>query len=351
MEQTGRLDIPDAKEKISSVVKKQRLNKGKEKKKSVDVNKLHWTEKSDLVLQSVKQVIECTQLRLVYIGVAIGARLGDSSYSETFLKKEEGEISSARLAFISYPSVLTKTQSTEEEVEAASGSDDEIVEIEPDVENVVEQQRKKTNADDVDNIIDQVISKTEQMEIDMEEPSITISDDIVVEDTERSTADDDMSGLKQPSKIIEMVKENESEKDKEIEPVYFSLAKSVATMTDSEDTEPLIKVLELNDKSKSDEESISIEDILKKIPMDMMLPSATATEITRIKVGLGIEISGVNEGDWYKASLTRIATSEKGKASLVSEDEIKGHLTQEMFSDGPGNRITKQIGVQKGGVE
>ncbi|KZV29169.1 dr1-associated corepressor [Dorcoceras hygrometricum] len=43
----------------------------------------------------VKQVIECTQLRLVYIGVAMsspGARLGDSSYSETFLKKEEGEM-------------------------------------------------------------------------------------------------------------------------------------------------------------------------------------------------------------------------------------------------------------------
>ncbi|KZV38693.1 PHD finger protein 10 [Dorcoceras hygrometricum] len=43
----------------------------------------------------VKQVIECTQLRLVYIGVAMsspGARLGDSYYSETFLKNEEGEM-------------------------------------------------------------------------------------------------------------------------------------------------------------------------------------------------------------------------------------------------------------------
>ncbi|KZV43720.1 hypothetical protein F511_44233 [Dorcoceras hygrometricum] len=82
-------------------------------------------------------------------------------------------------------------------------------------------------------------------------------------------------------------------------------------MTDSEDTEPLSKVLELTDKSKSDEESMSIEDILKQIPADMMLPSATATEITRIKFGFGIEIPGVNEGDWYKASLPRIATSEK----------------------------------------
>ncbi|KZV29321.1 pentatricopeptide repeat-containing protein mitochondrial-like [Dorcoceras hygrometricum] len=66
------------------------------------------------------------------------------------------------------------------------GSDDEIVETEPDVENVVEQQREKTTADDVDKIIDQVISETEKMETDMEAPSLTRSDDIIVEITERS---------------------------------------------------------------------------------------------------------------------------------------------------------------------
>ncbi|KZV26307.1 hypothetical protein F511_40950 [Dorcoceras hygrometricum] len=139
------------------------------------------------------------------------------------------------------------------------GYDDEIVEKEPDVENVVEQQREKITADDVDKIIDQVISETAQMETDMEEPSLTRSDDIVVENTERSTAplrsgeDDDMSRSKKPSKIIEPAA---TETDKEIEPVAtedLSLEKSVATMTDSEDTEPLSKVLELTKKSKSDE--------------------------------------------------------------------------------------------------
>ncbi|KZV42972.1 hypothetical protein F511_42484 [Dorcoceras hygrometricum] len=95
-----------------------------------------------------------------------------------------------------------------------------------------------------------------------------------------------MSGLKQPSKIIEMEKEKESEKDKEIEPVDLSLAKSVAMMTDSEETEPLSKVLELTDEYKSDEESMSNEDILKQIPEGMMLPSVTAAEITRINSDL-----------------------------------------------------------------
>ncbi|KZV41270.1 splicing factor 3B subunit 1-like [Dorcoceras hygrometricum] len=116
----------------------------------------------------------------------------------------------------------------------------------------------------------------------MEEPTLTRSDDIGVEDTEHSIAvndeddnldgaeneidrkmasfttpkqflkeplrsgkDDDMSGSKQPSKITEPAA---AEKDKEIEPVAtedLSLTKSVATMTDCEDTEPLSKVLEL----------------------------------------------------------------------------------------------------------
>ncbi|KZV37436.1 splicing factor 3B subunit 1-like [Dorcoceras hygrometricum] len=281
-----------------------------------------------------------------------------------------------------------KCKASKRKLQLPVGSDDEIVETEPDVENVVEKQREQTTADDVDKIIDQVISKKEQMETDMEEPSSTRSDDIVVEITERSTAvndeddnidgaeneiarkmasftapkqllkeslrsgeDDDMSGLKQPSKIIEMEKEKESEKNKEIEPVAtddLSLGKSVATMTDSEDTVPLSKVLELTDKSKSDEESMSIEDILKQIPADMMLPSMTAAEVTRIKFGLSIEISEVNEGDWYKAIVPRIAASAKGKAPLaivpriaasakgkaplVAKDEIKGHPAREMFS-------------------
>ncbi|KZV54000.1 DEAD-box ATP-dependent RNA helicase 7 [Dorcoceras hygrometricum] len=122
----------------------------------------------------------------------------------------------------------------------------------------------------------------------------------------RSGEDDDMSGSKQPSKIIDPAA---AEKDKEIDPVAtedLSLAKSVATMTDSEDTEPLSK--------------------------GIMLPSVTAANITRIIFGLGIEIPEVNEGDWYKASLPRIATSDKGKAILVAKDEIKGHPAREMFS-------------------
>ncbi|KZV19971.1 hypothetical protein F511_19956 [Dorcoceras hygrometricum] len=209
-----------------------------------------------------------------------------------------------------------------------AGSDDEIVEKEPAVESVVEKQRENMTADEVDKIIDIVITETTQMEIDMEEPSLARSDDIIVEITVRVDAqlanlwrflkeplrsgeDDDMSRFKQPIKIIEPTA---TEQDKEIEPVAtdgLSMAKNVVKMTDSEDTKPLSKVLELTEKSKSDEESMPIEDILEQIPEGMMLPS---------------------KGDRYKASLPQIDISDKGKAPLVEQGDIKGHPAREMFS-------------------
>ncbi|KZV17417.1 splicing factor 3B subunit 1-like [Dorcoceras hygrometricum] len=146
----------------------------------------------------------------------------------------------------------------------------------------------------------------------------------------RSGEDDDMSGSKQTSKITEPAA---AEKDKEIEPVAtedLSLAKSVATMTDSEDTEPLSKALELNEKpSTSDEELMSLEDLLKQIHDDMMMPSVTAAEPTKIKFGQGIEI---REVDLYKASLPQIAADyDKGKEPLVV-DTIQGNTAREIFS-------------------
>ncbi|KZV49970.1 splicing factor 3B subunit 1-like [Dorcoceras hygrometricum] len=284
--------------------------------------------------------------------------------------------------------------------------------------------RMTAGSDDVDKIIDTVITETSLMETDMEEPSLTISDDIESEVTEHSSSindeddnldgdeneiarkmasftaskqipqeplrsgedadmsgfkqpksevtehsssindeddnldgdeneiarkmasftaskqipqeplrsgeDADMSGFKQPSKIIESAEEEETD----IEPVdteELSLAKDVATMMESEDTGSVSKALELNVSPTSDEESMSLEYILKQILADVMLPSVTAAEITRIKFARSIEIREVHEGDWYKASLPQISTADKGKAPLV-EDTIKGHRAREMFS-------------------
>ncbi|KZV40488.1 hypothetical protein F511_23825 [Dorcoceras hygrometricum] len=96
---------------------------------------------------------------------------------------------------------------------------------------------------------------------------------------------------------------------------------------DSEDTEPLSKVLKLTETSMSDKESMSIDDLLKQIPEDMMLPSITTEEPTKIGFGHGREIKEV---DWYKATLPKIDPMDKGKAPLV--EEIKGNPAKEIFA-------------------
>ncbi|KZV49329.1 hypothetical protein F511_22668 [Dorcoceras hygrometricum] len=72
----------------------------------------------------------------------------------------------------------------------------------------------------------------------------------------------------------------------------------------------------------TDEESMSIEDLMKQIPDDAMIPSVTAEGPTRIKFGLGIQIPGVNEVDPYIASLPQIAATDKGKEPLVLREQV-----------------------------
>ncbi|KZV36040.1 zinc finger protein CONSTANS-LIKE 5-like [Dorcoceras hygrometricum] len=192
----------------------------------------------------------------------------------------------------------------------------------------------KERSDDeiVDSIIHQVIAETADIETgepDLEEPVVKETTEPTVVETESridvsATINDD-----EEEPLVET--EKEAEKDKEIEPVATE-GMSLEKITAFEDTEPLSKVLAHTEKSTSDEESMSIDDLLVQIPENMMLPSVTVAEPTRIKFGLGIEIPGVNDGDWYKASLPQIAIADKGKVPLVKKDEIKGHQAREMFS-------------------
>ncbi|KZV18977.1 hypothetical protein F511_16969 [Dorcoceras hygrometricum] len=72
---------------------------------------------------------------------------------------------------------------------------------------------------------------------------------------------------------------------------------------------------------------MSIDDLLQQISEEMMLPSVTAEEPTKIKFGGGITFKEVH---WYKASLPKINTTVKGKEPLV--EEIKGNPAKEMFT-------------------
>ncbi|KZV54963.1 hypothetical protein F511_32035 [Dorcoceras hygrometricum] len=171
--------------------------------------------------------------------------------------------------------------------------------------------QSESDDETVENIIKQVLTETAEIEIDETESRIDVSS---------ITNYDEDSSLKvlsnEEGSLVETEKEKEKENEKE-------------KIIDSEDTEPLSKVLVRTETSTSDEESMSIDDLLAQIMKEMMLPSVTAAEPTKITFGTGIEI---REKDWYKASLPQIDVADKGKAPLVEKDEIKGHSAREMFS-------------------
>ncbi|KZV58070.1 hypothetical protein F511_38679 [Dorcoceras hygrometricum] len=72
----------------------------------------------------------------------------------------------------------------------------------------------------------------------------------------------------------------------------------------------------------SNEEHMSIDDLLLQISDDMLLPSITTTEITKIRLGEFISITEVRERDVYIASLPRISIHDKGKAILEDDEPI-----------------------------
>ncbi|KZV37594.1 hypothetical protein F511_39852 [Dorcoceras hygrometricum] len=155
----------------------------------------------------------------------------------------EKAVSKKRPAAISEETVERphKRKAPKRKLRMIAGSDDEIVEKEPAVETVVVKQKEQTSVDDVDTIIEEVIATTAQLETDLAEPDVARSEDITMEICECSTA-------------------------------------------------------------VTDEESMSIEDLLQQILGDAMLPSVLAAEPTRIKFSNGISIPGVANGDCFKAN-------------------------------------------------
>ncbi|KZV27901.1 ATPase family AAA domain-containing protein [Dorcoceras hygrometricum] len=78
------------------------------------------------------------------------------------------------------------------------------------------------------------------------------------------------------------------------------------------------------------EEDVSIDDLLLQISNDMLLPSITATEITKIQLGESISINEVRERDVYLASLPRISIHDKGKDILEDDEPVRGNPAREM---------------------
>ncbi|KZV27491.1 hypothetical protein F511_24763 [Dorcoceras hygrometricum] len=216
-----------------------------------------------------------------------------------------------------------------------AGSADEIVEEETAVGGTAEKDsvparadivdKEISTADDVDNIIEQIIAETAQFETDVGGSNIGETN-FGVQAVQRADEMEHWFNISYEEFVAreaDSMVESGSDTDEEIVAAKATGTDTVMGAADLVDTEELSLAKDVATMMESEDTG--------SIPVDVMLPSVTAAEITRIKFAPCIKISGVHEGDWYKASLPQISTSEKGKAPLV-KDTIKGHPAREMCS-------------------
>ncbi|KZV22653.1 hypothetical protein F511_05109 [Dorcoceras hygrometricum] len=204
-------------------------------------------------------------------------------------------------------------ESTVDEVQNMSADDvDLIIEqaSEPTVENeqVVEStvdEVQNMSADDVDLIIEQVIAETAQIWFNLS------YEELIAQEADRSVV-------------------TASDTDEEMETVDFGIEPEFEIAKD-QGTDIAYVVLAIVEEKLTGDESMSLEEIFLTIPSDFQLPSALG-EITKIQLGKSISIPGVNEGDWYKASLPKIPVDAKGKAPLEIVDPVQGNPAKEQFS-------------------
>ncbi|KZV24479.1 hypothetical protein F511_42546 [Dorcoceras hygrometricum] len=99
------------------------------------------------------------------------------------------------------------------------------------------------------------------------------------------------------------------------------------TLESVDETGPVTRTVS---SKKVAEEHMSIDDLLLQISDDMLLPSVTAAEVTKIRLGESITIREVQEHDLYFASLPRISIHDKGKGILEEDEAVKGNPAREM---------------------
>ncbi|KZV35446.1 hypothetical protein F511_22662 [Dorcoceras hygrometricum] len=85
------------------------------------------------------------------------------------------------------------------------------------------------------------------------------------------------------------------------------------------------------DDMLSDDERMSLDDILLTIPVDIPLPSSSM-EITKNTTGKSIKIPGVSKWAWFLKSLPIIPAEDKGKYILMEKDPVKGNPAKEHYS-------------------
>ncbi|KZV45033.1 hypothetical protein F511_20106 [Dorcoceras hygrometricum] len=141
----------------------------------------------------------------------------------------------------------------------------------------------------------------------------------------------EITGVDEIEKIVEQ-QDNELTADDVDTIIGQLLADTTQMEADAGETDVGEQIVQKYEETTTDEESMSLDELLATIPHGSVLPS-TVGEITKIQFGHSITIRGVNEGDWYKASLPKIPADDKGKAPLHERYPIKGHPAPALKSD------------------
>ncbi|KZV46742.1 hypothetical protein F511_37278 [Dorcoceras hygrometricum] len=114
----------------------------------------------------------------------------------------------------------------------------------------------------------------------------------------------EMSASKQPSQISESKKSAV-----ESASVAYFVEEPIEETEQNHGTD-IADAVPTADAKIFDDESMALEEHLSMIPDGSSLPSTTG-EVTKIQFGKSITIRGVDEGDWYKASLPKILSAGK----------------------------------------
>ncbi|KZV45863.1 hypothetical protein F511_30181 [Dorcoceras hygrometricum] len=154
---------------------------------------------------------------------------------------------------------------------------------------------------------DEIVEEETCLEKQREEPTadVVVNEPVVVTfvEKEKETSGDDLDS------IIQQILEDTAQ---------FEVDRMIDVENDPDE------------ERRTDDEFITLEEILSTIPAGCSLPSTTG-EVTKIQLAKSIQFRVVDEGDWYKASLPKISSAEKGKAPLHEKDPIKGNLTKEFL--------------------
>ncbi|KZV45579.1 hypothetical protein F511_27189 [Dorcoceras hygrometricum] len=254
----------------------------------------------------------------------------------------EKTVSKKRSASTGYePAITKKRRTTKTKVFLSKASlelvsvaqDVEPISVVPAVEEIIEKEQEASTTDDVDQIIARII--TENAEMETEEMFVEIDAGISDVTAEATGTDVVMGkadfveppvagGIATGTDLAEQVEPRSDD-------ITVEVAERSNSVTDEEDLEPFSKVLETSVSPISDDESLTIEEHLAQIPEGMMLPSLTSAEPTKIKFCSEIEIRGVEDGDWYRENLPKIAAIDKGMKSQEEPDIVQWHPAREQF--------------------